>query len=96
MLYDCQAKLIKIEAAREKLVSLDRLDAMIAGGIAGAIAIMKRLPQLGRNPKERRRLSEFAEAAIREFESGRSKLTTRRIHLRQACVINVTLALRKR
>jgi hypothetical protein len=70
VLYDFEAKLIKTDAAREKLVDIDRLNAMIAGAIAGGLAVMRRLPELGRDPEERRRLEEFGAGAIKEFERG--------------------------
>jgi hypothetical protein len=67
-LYDAEAKLIKITQARSNLVDLDRLNAMIAGAIAGGLAVMRRLPELARDPEERKRFSEFAAGLIRECE----------------------------
>jgi hypothetical protein len=70
VLYDCQAKLIKIEAAREKLASIDRTLMMIDVALNAGIAVMRRLPELGRDSAERKRLEEFAKTAVREFELG--------------------------
>ena len=68
VLYDFEAKLIKIKAARQKVVDIDRVERMIAGSFRAGAAVMARLPELGRDPEERRRLEEFMKNALKEFE----------------------------
>jgi len=43
---------------------------MIAGGIAAGIAVLRRLPELGRDQLERQRLEDFTAAVIKECELG--------------------------
>jgi hypothetical protein len=67
-LYDYEAKLIRIDAAREKLISIDRVHSMISGALRVGAAVMGRLPELGVDEDDRRRLEEFATAVLKEFE----------------------------
>jgi hypothetical protein len=69
-MYHFEAKLLKHNEARRKLIDVNRVRATISGSIAAGVAVLHRLAELGRDPAERRRLEEFAAAVIAEFENG--------------------------
>jgi len=75
--YDFESKLLKVEAAREKFIDIDRVHLMIEGAIAGAVQVLRRLPEIGRDAAERRRFEEFAAAVLKEFEFTRKNSSIR-------------------
>jgi hypothetical protein len=69
-LYDAEAKLLKINQARGKLVSTDRALGMINEAIQSAVQVLRRLPELGRDQAERQRLEAFMNAVLNEIKLG--------------------------
>lgn len=69
-IYDAESKLIKISEARAKLISMDRALSMINEAMQSAILVLRRLPELGRNPEERGRLEAFMNAVLTEIKAG--------------------------
>ena len=66
-LYDAESKLIKINEARGRLISVDRAFAMINEAMQSAILVLRRLPEMGRDPDERRRLEAFMNGVLVEI-----------------------------
>jgi hypothetical protein len=69
-IYETEAKSIKIDEARGRLVSVDRALNLINDAMQSAILVLRRLPELGRDPEERRRLESFLNGILSEIKSG--------------------------
>jgi hypothetical protein len=69
-IYDAEAKLIKINEARAKLISVDRALSMINEAVQAAILVLRRLPEMGRDADERRRLEAFMNGVLAELKTG--------------------------
>ena len=69
-IYDAESKLIKINETRGRLVSVDRALNLINDAMQSAILVLRRLPELGRDPEERRRLEAFLNGVLAEIKSG--------------------------
>ena len=68
--YDAELKEIKIKEVRGKLVSVDRALNLINEAMQSAVLVLRRLPELGRDPEERRRLEAFLNGVLAEIKSG--------------------------
>jgi hypothetical protein len=69
-IYDAESKRIKIDEARGKLISVDKALSMISEALAAPIIMLRRLPELGRDPEERKRLEVFLNAVLNEMRDG--------------------------
>ena len=69
-IYDAESKRIKIDEARGKLISVDRALSMISEALAAPIILLRRLPELGHDEAERKRLEVFLNAVLNEIRDG--------------------------
>jgi len=69
-LYDAESKLIKINEARGRLISVDRALSLINDAMQSAILVLRRLPEMGRDPDERHRLEAFMNGVLTEIKAG--------------------------
>lgn len=69
-IYDAEVKVIKIREIRGRLFSADRCLNMINGAIQAATLVLRRLPELGKTPEERKRLEAFMNSVLNEFKTG--------------------------
>jgi hypothetical protein len=69
-LYEAESKLIKINEARGKLISVDRALSLINEALQSAILVLRRLPEMGRDADERRRLEAFMNGVLAELKTG--------------------------
>jgi len=69
-IYDAESKLIKIDEARGRLISVDRALSMINEAMQSAILVLRRLPEMGRTPEERARLEAFMNGVLAEIKAG--------------------------
>lgn len=69
-IYEAEAKSIKINEARGRLISVDRALNLINDAMQSAILVLRRLPELGRTPEERARLEAFLNGVLAEIRTG--------------------------
>jgi hypothetical protein len=69
-IYDAEIKSIKIAEIRGQLISVDRALAMINEAMQSAILVLRRLPEMGRDPAERARLEAFMNGVLAEIKTG--------------------------
>lgn len=69
-LYEAESKSIKIQEARGKLIPVEKALAIVNNSIQSGIVVLRRLPELGKTPEERRRLEAFLNAVLTEIKDG--------------------------
>ena len=69
-LFDAETKAIKIAETRGRLISVDRALGMISEALTAPLIMLRRLPELGRDPEERKRLEAFLNAVLNEIKDG--------------------------
>jgi hypothetical protein len=69
-LYAAEEKLIRIGESRGKLISIDRALGMINEALQSAILVLRRLPELARDPEQRLALEAFLNAVLEECKAG--------------------------
>jgi hypothetical protein len=69
-LFDASAKLLKLEEARGKLVTLDRALAMISEALSEPVILLRQLPSLGRDEAERSKLQAFLNGILEAMTEG--------------------------
>jgi hypothetical protein len=69
-LYEAESKLIKIQESRGKLIPVEKALAIVNNAIQSGIVVLRRLPELGKTPEERRRLEAFLNAVLTELKDG--------------------------
>jgi hypothetical protein len=69
-LYDAESKLIKINEARGRLITVDRALGMINDAMQSAILLLRQLPHLARDPQEKQKLEAFLTAVLSEIKMG--------------------------
>jgi hypothetical protein len=52
------------------LISVDKALGLINEAMQSAIVVLRRLPEMGRNPEERRRLEAFLNGVLSEIKRG--------------------------
>jgi hypothetical protein len=69
-LYESEAKALKYELARGKVVSMARVHSMIGRSFRAGVIALKRLPEIGQTPEEKTRLEVFLNGVLAEFKVG--------------------------
>ena len=69
-LFDAESKMLKLNEARGKVISVDRALSMVNEAMQSAILVLRRLPELGRSEEERRRLETFLAGVLEEIKAG--------------------------
>jgi hypothetical protein len=68
--YEAESKLVKIQEMRGKLIPVEKALAIVNNAIQSGIVVLRRLPELGKTPEERRRLEAFLNAVLTELKDG--------------------------
>ena len=69
-LFDAESKMLRLNEARGRLISVDTALNMISEALAAPVITLRRLPDLARDPEERRRLETFLNAVLHEIQNG--------------------------
>jgi hypothetical protein len=69
-LYNAEEKMLKIDEARGRLISVDKALGLISEALSAPLILLRRLPELGKDPEERKRLEAFLSAVLNEIKDG--------------------------
>jgi hypothetical protein len=75
-LYDAESKLIRINEAHGRLISVDHALSMINEAMLSAIIVLRPLPERARNPGERTRLQALMNGVLAEIRNGAERFGT--------------------
>jgi hypothetical protein len=69
-----EEKLIRINVSRDKLIKVDAALSMIDSALKESVLLLRRLPELGRDPAEKQRLEAFLAAILEAMRAGAARV----------------------